>query len=150
MAGDVQNIPEDTTPRRRTYHRQMGRYEPVSFGTRSWWRFRDDRTESYIRQVGGDPTEMQRGLIADMVEAEWTAKKLTREVPPDEMTKERHSRLRLISDNRRALFLLRRDLRASMRHRSAEQEQAPRKASPAEHLAQRTAGRTAADILAGR
>jgi hypothetical protein len=116
MDGAAHNIPEVTArPRRRTYHRQLGRYEPLRFGPRSWYRFRDDRTAISCRRVRGQPDERQAGIIEAMFNAEWQALRLEAEAEAAETAKERYSTLHLAVEFRRQQLLLDRDLAATMR-----------------------------------
>jgi hypothetical protein len=107
-----------------------------SFSKRAWWNFSRDRRRKYLAQLAGKLTDRQSQRIETMVRLEWSALRAEAEgsVKADREARE-HRRLldRLLADHERSLV-----------------PPKVRPPSPAEHLAARTAGRTAADILAGR
>ena len=120
----------------RSRRSEMGRPMPVHFSKKAWWNFARDRRRRYLDELPEPPTNDQATRIDSMVRLEWNALRAEAQqtVLGDREGRE-HRRLldRLLGDHRRSL--------------------APPKVrppSPAEHLAARIAGRTAADILAGR
>lgn len=118
------------TPSRRN---PLGRYTPQSLSKPSQYRFVRDRRAGYLARIGGPPSDAQSATIELLISLEWAALVAENEgglIGFREAREHRRLLLRILADFERSLT--------------------PRKASPAEHLAQRTAGRTTADILAGR
>jgi hypothetical protein len=119
-----------------TRRAEMGRPMPRRFSKTAWWRFARDRRRRYLLELPGPPTNEQAARIESLVHLEWSSLKCAAEgglVGLREMREHRRLFERLLADHVRSLA-----------------PQRARKSKPAEHLAQRTAGRTTADILAGQ
>jgi len=110
---------------------------PRRFSKPAWHRFNRDRRRRYLADLlGSPPNNEQAARIESLVRIEWSALRAEAEgtLAADREARE-HRRLldRLLGDWKRTLATL-----------------PVKPLSPAVHLANRAAGRTAADILAGR
>lgn len=127
------------TSRILTQGRQIGRSTPRVFSKPAWYRFNADRRKRYVSRIVGPATDVQATLIQSLIRLEWAALAAEDEgglVGFREGREHRRLFQRLLGDFERTLV------------------EAPAKAMKpktlAEHLANRAAGRTAADIIAGR
>jgi hypothetical protein len=56
-----------------TQHRAIGRSTPRSFSKTSWWRFRQDRSRSYLDRLPAPPSTEDGARIEALVNLEWSA-----------------------------------------------------------------------------
>jgi hypothetical protein len=81
---------------------ELGRYMPVSFSKKSWWRFYLERRRGYLAELPGPPTNQQAARIENMIREEWSALKADAEGTSESAKNAReHRRLfdRLLSDH---------------------------------------------------
>jgi len=112
-------MPSREISRRSTYHRQLGRMQPVRFSPHSRWRFQADRAAILLRRVGGQPDERQAHLIDQMIHAEWQALMLGHEAKTAASEQLKYRRIDLAQEARRQLLLLDRELAATTRQARA-------------------------------
>jgi hypothetical protein len=132
--GTAQTVTKSDGTRPRHPRSRLTGINPRAFSKTAWWRFARDRRERYLSRVSGALSDAQAVLIESMISLEWAALQSDAE---GGLRGNREAR-----EHRRLLQKFLDDFEKSLALKKGR--------NAAEHLAQRTAGRTAADILAGR